>query len=186
MSRMTFEHFVHLNIAILTVNNRRTLQDDTTGNLLNAKVSTVGHVVSERVVIPANKYQIRSVISDWVASDNIQVILISGGTGLTEDDITPEAIEVLFDKQVAGFGELFRQRSLQQIGYSTLQSRALAGLANKTLIVAMPGSPKACDIAWDEIISAQLDARQGPCNFVPQLKASDGVMCPSREKDACN
>lgn len=186
MSRVKFEHFVPLSIAILTVSNRRTLATDTAGELLEARALDAGHSVKTRVVLPANKYQIRATVSQWIANQDFQVVLISGGTGLTDDDITPEAIEVLFDKAVDGFGELFRQCSLKQVGYSTLQSRATAGLANKTLIVAMPGSPRACETAWDEIISVQLDARQGPCNFVPHLQTNPAVQCQSREESICN
>ncbi|MFC0118222.1 molybdenum cofactor biosynthesis protein B [Pseudoalteromonas xiamenensis] len=186
MSRVKFEHFVPLKVAILTVSNRRTLADDSAGELLQARALDAGHCVSARSVLPANKYQIRAAVSKWIANDEIQVVLISGGTGLTDEDVTPEAIEVLFDKSVDGFGELFRHCSLKQVGYSTLQSRASAGLANKTLIVAMPGSPRACETAWDEIISAQLDARQGPCNFVPHLSTTNSVVCSSREDSVCN
>lgn len=187
MGRMKFEHFVPLKIAILTVNNRRTLRDDSAGDVLQARISNAGHVFCERLVVKANKYQIRATLSNWIVSNDVQVILISGGTGLTDDDVTPEAIEALFDKKVEGFGELFRQISLKQIGYSTLQSRALAGLANNTLIVAMPGSPNACETAWDEILSSQLDARQGPCNFVPHLKGAPQNHCGTRAgEQRCN
>ncbi|WP_105169744.1 molybdenum cofactor biosynthesis protein B [Pseudoalteromonas sp. T1lg23B] len=186
MSRSKLEHFVPLKIAILTVNNRRTLKNDSAGDLLQERIEAVGHSLTDRQVIPANKYQIRATVSNWIASEEIQVILVSGGTGFTHDDVTPEAIEVLFDKKVDGFGELFRHSSLPQIGYSTLQSRATAGLANKTLVVAMPGSPRACQIGWDEILSSQLDARQGPCNFVAHLHTSDTQLCESREGSVCS
>ena len=108
------------------------------------------------------------------------MVLIAGGTGLTRDDITPRAIEGLFDKQINGFGELFRHVSYQQIGTSTLQSNALAGMANGTLVVAMPGSPKACETAWQHILVEQLDSRHGPCNFVAQLKQVSATQCGSR------
>ncbi|TMP29074.1 molybdenum cofactor biosynthesis protein B [Pseudoalteromonas rubra] len=183
MGRVKSEHFIPLNIAILTVSNRRTLIDDTAGDLLQERIGSAGHSVADRLVVRANKYHIRAAISNWIVSADIQVIVVSGGTGLTDDDVTPEAIEVLFDKKVEGFGELFRQCSLRQIGYSTLQSRATAGLANKTLIVALPGSPRACELAWDEMLSSQLDARQGPCNFAPHLKATDADACTSRERN---
>ena len=181
VSRMKPKVFVALNISILTVSKKLDITNDTAGELLQSRLLQAGHKLHSRTVLPANKYSIRALVANLIASDDVQVILISGGTGLTEDDITPEAIEIMFDKHVEGFGELFRHCSLSQIGYATLQSRATAGLANQTLIVAMPSSPNACETAWDTILSHQLDAGQKPCNFVANLKSVPVVLCPSRE-----
>ncbi|EKT1814936.1 molybdenum cofactor biosynthesis protein, partial [Salmonella enterica] len=117
-----------------------------------------------------NRYAIRAQVSAWIASDEVQVVLITGGTGLTEGDQAPEALLPLFDREVEGFGEVFRMLSFEEIGTATLQSRAVAGVANNTLIFAMPGSTKACRTAWENIIAPQLDARTRPCNFHPHLK----------------
>lgn len=181
MSRKTKANFIPLNIAVLTVNDRRTLAEDTSGDLFIEKLTQVGHHLVERQLCKGNIYQIRALVSSWIASSDIQVVLISGGTGFTENNITPEAIEVLFDKAVDGFGELFRQLSFRDIGTATIQSRAVAGLANGTLVAAVPGSTKACATAWDEILQPQLDGRTGPCNFVAHLKALDVAACESRD-----
>ncbi len=180
MGRKTNANFISLNIAVLTVNDRRTSAEDTSGDLLIARLTTAGHHLAERALCKGDLYQIRALVSRWIASSDVQVVLISGGTGFTANNITPEAIEVLFDKAVDGFGELFRQLSFRDIGTSTIQSRAVAGLANGTLIAAVPGSTKACATAWDEILRPQLDARQGPCNFVAHLKSLEVAACDSR------
>ena len=129
-----------------------------------------GHQVVEKAIVKENRYAIRAQVSAWIASDNVQVVLITGGTGFTDGDQAPEALLPLFDREVEGFGEVFRMLSFEEIGTSTLQSRAVAGVANRTLIFAMPGSTKACRTAWDNIIAPQLDARTRPCNFIPHLK----------------
>ncbi|WP_075593989.1 molybdenum cofactor biosynthesis protein B [Pseudoalteromonas sp. PAB 2.2] len=181
MARVKSNRFVPLNIAILTVSNSRGPEQDTAGDLLQQKVIDSGHHVLNRQLHKANIYKVRAEVATWIASDDIDVVLISGGTGLTPDDITPSAIDVLFDVSVSGFGELFRHLSCSQIGTSSLQSRALAGLSNRTLLVAMPGSPNACATAWDEILCQQLDSRCGPCNFVAELKSHRVEQCHSRE-----
>lgn len=124
----------------------------------------------DRAIVKDDIYQIRARVSAWIADDNVQAVLITGGTGFTARDNTPEALLPLFDREVEGFGELFRMVSYEEIGTATIQSRALAGLANRTVIFAMPGSTRACRTAWERIIEEQLDARHRPCNFQPHLK----------------
>lgn len=158
-----------LSIAVLTVSDTRSYKDDTSGAYLIEALTTAGHLLAERALVKDDIYQIRAHVSRWVADEKVQVVLITGGTGFTDRDSTPEAVAPLLDKQVEGFGELFRAFSLQEIGTATIQSRALAGLANKTLICCLPGSTGACRTGWERILSQQLDARHGPCNFVPQL-----------------
>lgn len=165
------EQFIALNIAVLTVSNRRGSEDDTSGHYLREAAQEAGHRIAAHAICKENLYAIRAEVSQWIARDDIQVILINGGTGFTPGDCVPEAISALFDRPVTGFGELFRMLSFEEIGTATLQSRALAGLANQTLIFAMPGSTKACRTAWEKIIVDQLDARQRPCNFHPHLKS---------------
>lgn len=161
--------FQPLKVAVLTVSDTRTLDTDTSGQLLFDQATAAGHQVQDRRLLPDDIYQIRACVSAWIAAPEVQVILITGGTGFTGRDSTPEAISPLLDKMVDGFGELFRHLSWQEIGTSTLQSRALAGLANRTLIVCMPGSTGACRTAWHGILLEQLDSRTRPCNFVQHL-----------------
>src|SRR5690554_2336890 len=130
--------FVPLNVAVLTVSDTRTPETDTSGRYLNEQLLSTGHKVVERLILQDNLYQVRAQVANWIASDNVQVVLITGGTGFTDRDSTPEAVSCLFDREVEGFGELFRQISYTEIGTSTIQSRALAGLANNTLICCMP------------------------------------------------
>ncbi|AQZ95233.1 molybdenum cofactor biosynthesis protein B [Halopseudomonas phragmitis] len=170
--------FTPLNIAVLTVSDTRSLETDTSGQLLADSASEAGHRLIDRQLHPDDIYRIRAVVSDWIARPEVQVVLITGGTGFTGRDSTPEAVAPLLDKQVDGFGELFRQVSFEEIGTSTLQSRALAGLANRTLVVCMPGSTNACRTAWTRILREQLDSRTRPCNFVPHLELADA--CESR------
>ena len=157
---------ISLACAILTVSDRRTAGDDTSGNLLAEQVAQAGHVCAWREIVRDDIYQIRRVISDWIADPQVQVILTTGGTGFSHKDSVPKALMPLFDKEIDGFGELFRQFSLEEIGSSTIQSRALAGYANDTVIFCMPGSTHACEMAWTRIIREQLDSRHKPCNFV--------------------
>lgn len=161
--------FVPLNVVVLTVSDTRTTETDTSGQYLFEQLSSAGHSVVERLILKDNLYQIRAQVANWIASDDVQVILITGGTGFTERDSTPEAVSCLFDRTVEGFGELFRQISYTEIGSSTIQSRALAGLSNNTLICCMPGSTNACRTAWQGILADQLDATHKPCNFVAHL-----------------
>ncbi len=162
--------FVPLNIAVLTVSDTRNEETDTSGRSLVDNLQSAGHHLVEKQIVIDDKYDIRAILSRWIADKNVQVVLVTGGTGFTGRDTTPEAVAPLFDKTIEGFGELFRQVSFNEIGTSTIQSRALAGMANKTLIFCMPGSTNACRTAWDHIIQSQLDSRHKPCNFVPHLR----------------
>lgn len=158
--------FIALSIAVLTVSDTRTQETDKSGQLLVENLQSAGHRLAEKAIAPDDVYQIRAVVSRWIASDRVQVILTTGGTGVTGRDGTPEAIQPLLDKEIPGFGEVFRAVSYQEIKTSTLQSRALAGVANGTYIFCLPGSSGACQTAWEGIIKEQLDARTLPCNLV--------------------
>lgn len=158
-----------LNISVLTVSDTRDESNDTSGNLLASALQNAGHKLQARSLVKDDIYQIRAVCSQWIADQATQVILITGGTGFSGRDSTPEAISPLLDKEVIGFGEMFRYISLEQVGSSTIQSRAMAGLVNKTLIFCLPGSNNACKTAWEGILLEQLDSRQKPCNFVGLL-----------------
>ena len=158
--------FVPLNIAVLTVSDTRTAENDTSGDLLVQRLGEAGHALVARTLVRDDVYQLRAVASAWIADPATQVVLVTGGTGFAGRDVTPEALAPLFDKPIEGFGELFRQVSLTEIGTSTIQSRALGGVANHTVIFCMPGSTNACATAWDKIIGPQLDSRHRPCNFV--------------------
>lgn len=171
--------FVALQIAVLTVSDTRSLETDTSGQYLIDALIGAGHQLTERQIIKDDIYQIRATVSAWIASSQVQAILITGGTGFSGRDSTPEAVSVLFDKHIEGFGELFRHFSMIEIGTSTLQSRALAGMANNTVIFCMPGSTNACKTAWINIIGQQLDNQHRPCNFVPNLKQAEA--CGSRD-----
>ncbi|HHK5886918.1 TPA: molybdenum cofactor biosynthesis protein B [Serratia marcescens] len=162
--------FIPAHIAILTVSDSRGAAEDTSGHYLQDAAQEAGHQVVDRAIVKDDIYQIRARVSAWIADDNVQAVLITGGTGFTARDNTPEALLPLFDREVEGFGELFRMVSYEEIGTATIQSRALAGLANRTVIFAMPGSTRACRTAWERIIEEQLDARHRPCNFQPHLK----------------
>ena len=172
--------FQPLNIAVLTVSDTRDESTDTSGHKLVDGINVAGHKLADKKIVIDDIYKIRAVVSDWIASDHVQVVLVTGGTGFTHRDSTPEALLPLMDKEVPGFGELFRQISYRQIGTSTVQSRAFAGLANGTMVFGMPGSTNACQTAWHDIIAEQLDAGHKPCNFVPQLKKVDVELCESR------
>ena len=169
MSQVSAE-FIPTRIAILTVSDRRGEEDDTSGHWLRDEAHDAGHLIVDKAIVKENRYAIRAQVSQWIASDEVQVVLITGGTGFTTGDQTPEALIPLFDREVEGYGEVFRMLSYEESGTSTLQSRAVAGVANNTLIFAMPGSTKACRTAWENIIAPQLDARTRPCNFHPHLK----------------
>jgi molybdenum cofactor biosynthesis protein B len=180
MGHHTTDTIQPLAIAVLTVSDTRNLETDTSGTALVERLQDSTHQLAARALAIDDIYQIRAQCSQWIADDKIQVILITGGTGFTGRDSTPEAMTPLFDKTVEGFGELFRQISYRHIGTSTIQSRAVAGLANNTLIFCLPGSTNACKTAWDEIIKYQLDSTQGPCNFVPHLKMNARAACETR------
>ena len=158
-----------LAIAVLTISDTRGPGDDTSGDLLVERLADAGHRLAERRIVRDDKYVIRAVVSAWIADADVQVVLTTGGTGFTRRDSTPEALVPLFDKTIDGFGELFRQVSLRDIGSSTIQSRAVGGLAGGTLVFALPGSTGACRTAWDEILRNQLDVSHRPCNFAELL-----------------
>lgn len=160
------KNFIPLNIAILVVSDTRTDADDTSGKILAERATEAGHKVIERKIVPDNIYQIRAAVSSWIAADDINVVISTGGTGVTGRDGTPEAITPLLDKVLDGFGETFRMLSYQEIKTSTIQSRAIAGVANATYLFCLPGSSGACRTAWDTLIREQLDYRTRPCNLV--------------------
>lgn len=174
--------FQPLHIAVLTISDTRDESNDTSGQYLVDALREAGHILADKQIVKDDIYQIRAVTSNWIASDNVQVILTTGGTGFTGRDSTPEAMTPLFDKTVEGFGELFRQVSLADIGTSTIQSRAVAGMANKVVIFCLPGSTGACKTGWNDIIKSQIDASVKPCNFVAQLKVVEQAVdaCESR------
>jgi len=165
--------FVPLHLCVLTVSDTRTLAEDSSGDYLVQAVTGAGHRLAERALLPDDRYQLRAVVSRWIADAGVDGVLVTGGTGFTGRDSTPEALLPLLDKEMPGFGELFRALSFEEIGTSTLQSRAFAGLANGTFLFALPGSTSACRTAWERIIRAQLDATTRPCNLAtlrPRLR----------------
>ena len=170
MSHQTVKAFKPLNIAVLTVSDTRDETTDTSGKFLANSLVSVGHTLSDKKIVIDDVYKIREIISQWVANDDIQVIISTGGTGFADRDRTPEAIRVLFDREIEGFGELFRHISYTEIGTSTVQSRAFGGFANGTAIFCVPGSTGACRTAWDGILLEQLDIRHKPCNFAAHVK----------------
>ncbi len=168
MSKPTAE-FIPLNIAILTVSDSRTLAEDTSGQYLADSLKEVGHQLADRQLIIDDIYQIRAVISHWIADPKVHAVITTGGTGFYIRDSMPEAVSVLFDKSIDGFGEMFRLISKDEIGMSTVQSRAIAGMANGTGIFCLPGSSGACRTGWENILKEQFDSRTRPCNFVPHF-----------------
>lgn len=164
--------FLPIRIAVLTVSDSRTEATDTSGQLLCDRLLDAGHHLAQRAIAPDNIYQIRAIVSQWIADSQVQAIITTGGTGVTGRDGTPEAIQPLLDKELDGFGEIFRMLSYQEIKTSTIQSRALGGVANQTYIFCLPGSSGACKTGWDQLIQAQLDVRHRPCNLaqlIPRL-----------------
>lgn len=171
--RPATDGFTPLRLCVLTVSDTRSEADDTSGTYLADALAAAGHVLADRALLPDDRYQLRACVSRWIADPGVDGILVTGGTGFTGRDSTPEALLPLLDKQMPGFGELFRALSFDEIGTSTLQSRAFAGLANGTFLFALPGSTGACRTAWERIIRAQLDARTRPCNLAdlrPRLR----------------
>jgi molybdenum cofactor biosynthesis protein B len=158
--------FIAVNIAVLTVSDTRTEADDKSGAVLVERIAAAGHRVVERKIVADEIDDIQGVVAHWIADPDIDVVIATGGTGVTGRDITPEAFEALYEKTIPGFGELFRWLSYQKIATSTIQSRATAGVAGGTYLFALPGSPGACKDAWDDILVHQLDYRFAPCNFV--------------------
>ncbi|OOG25941.1 molybdenum cofactor biosynthesis protein B [Thioalkalivibrio denitrificans] len=158
--------FIPLNIAVLTVSDTRTEADDTSGGYLAKAVEETGHRVAEKRIVPDDIYRIRAEVSRWIADPDVHAVITTGGTGITGRDGTPEAVAPLLDKEIEGFGELFRAISFQEIRTSSLQSRAVAGVANATFIFCLPGSSGACRTGWESLIREQLDNRHMPCNLV--------------------
>lgn len=165
--------FIPVNIAVLTISDTRTFEDDRSGDTLADRVEKAGHFVAERKIIKDDKFSITAQLKAWVSDEDIDVIISTGGTGLTGRDITPECFETLYTKAIPGFGELFRMLSYDVIGTSTIQSRATGGLADTTLMFALPGSTGAVKDAWDKILLTQLDNRFRPCNFVEMMPRFD-------------
>ena len=159
-----------LKVAVLTVSDTRTLETDTSGAFLVEALQAAGHEVLNRDIVIDDVYQLRAVVSGWIADPGVEVVLTTGGTGFSGRDSTPEALAPLFDKRIEGFGEVFRALSFDEIGSSTVQSRALAGIANGTVIFCMPGSTGACRTAWEGVLRDQLDSDHRPCNFVGVLR----------------
>jgi molybdopterin adenylyltransferase len=167
------KQFVPLKIAVLTISDTRSIKDDRSGALLVQRIVAAGHFVAERSIVPDDVETIRAKVKTWIADPMIDVIVTTGGTGFTGRDVTPEAIEPLFDKKMEAFSALFLVVSFPKIGTSAIQSRAMAGIAGSTYIFCLPGSPGACKDAWDEILVHQLDYRYGPCNFVEIMPRLD-------------
>lgn len=159
-----------LNIGVLTVSDTRTIETDTSGQYLCDALAENGHTLAARQIEIDDMYRLRAVVSNWIADPGVEVILVTGGTGFTTRDSTPEALTPLFDVDITGFGELFRQLSYEEIGTSTVQSRAFAGMANGTVIFCMPGSTGACKTAWTGILQTQLDINHRPCNFAELIR----------------
>ncbi len=161
--------FLPLRISILVVSDSRTAETDTSGKLLAERLTSAGHALAEKCFVPDDIYQIRAVLSRWIVDPAVDIVLTTGGTGLTGRDGTPEAAVPLFDKVIEGFGEMFRWVSYEEISTSTIQSRVIAGVANGTYIFCLPGSSGACRTGWDKILATQLDIRSRPCNFAELL-----------------
>lgn len=157
--------FIPLSLCVLTVSDTRTEANDASGDYLAAALAAEGHRLHARAISPDDRYRLRAIVSQWIADPQVDGILVTGGTGFTGRDSTPEALRPLLDKDMPGFGEMFRAISIEEIGTSSLQSRAFAGLANGTFLFALPGSTSACRTAWERILRAQLDARTRPCNL---------------------
>jgi len=160
-----------MNVAVLTVSDTRSLENDTSGQYLSDQILQVGHNLVAREIVIDDIYLLRAQVSRWIADSEVHAIISTGGTGFTGRDSTPEALGPLFDKEIDGFGELFRHLSLNDIGTSTVQSRALGGMANKTVVFCLPGSTGACRTGWEGILKEQLDSRHRPCNFVAHTSA---------------
>ena len=158
--------FIPVSISLLTISDTRTIDEDKSGDLLERKILESGHILFDRKIVRDEIFEIQEVSNKWTKNSKVEVIISTGGTGLTGRDVSPEAFREIFEKEIEGFGELFRYLSFKKIGTSTVQSRAIAGVSNGTYIFVLPGSPSACKDAWDDILSHQLDYRHKPCNFV--------------------
>jgi molybdenum cofactor biosynthesis protein B len=172
--------FVPVRFAVLAVSDTRSLAEDKSGATLVERIAQAGHLLADRAIVPDDLNAIRSTVKKWIANPEVDVVITTGGTGFTGRDVTPEAIEPLFDKRMEGFSAVFHSVSFEKIGTSTVQSRATAGLAGQTFIFVLPGSPGACRDAWDNILKPQFDYRQQPCNFVEIMPRLDEHM--KREK----
>lgn len=166
-------HFIPVGIAVLTISDTRTLAEDKSGDTLQQRLTDAGHKLRDRAIAPDNIEAIRAIVTKWSKQPDIDVIITTGGTGFTGRDVTPEALEPLFEKRMDGFSAIFHRISYEKIGTSTIQSRAVAGLVNATFVFALPGSPGACRDAWDHILQYQLDYRHMPCNFVEIMPRLD-------------
>ena len=169
MSKATASTRRFLKIAVLTISDTRCFQTDSSGSWLQEAIENDGHELVDRKIVVDDIYQMRAIASNWIADEDVEVVITTGGTGFTGRDSTPEALAPIFDKHIEGFGELFRQLSYDEIGTSTVQSRCLAGLANRTAIFCLPGSTGACKTGWNGIIREQLDSTFEPCNFVQHV-----------------
>lgn len=159
-----------LKIAVLTISDTRTLENDASGQLLCDALTEAGHLLADRKIVIDDRYLLRAAVSAWIADPDIEVVISTGGTGFTGRDATPEALAPLFDVVIDGFGELFRQLSFEEIGNSTIQSRAIGGMANNTLVFCLPGSTGACRTGWTRILKDQLDSSHRPCNFAELIR----------------
>ena len=173
MAKATDDTPQSLAVAVLTVSDTRGEEDDRSGHYLVEALEEAGHRKADKAIVVDDVYQIRAVLSAWIANTDIDAVLITGGTGFSGRDSTPEAVRPLFDKDIDGFGEIFRAISYEEIGSSTIQSRALAGFANNTVIFCMPGSTGACRTAWSGVIREQLDSTHRPCNFVGVVRVRE-------------
>ncbi|WP_421853272.1 molybdenum cofactor biosynthesis protein B [Oricola sp.] len=165
--------FIPVRIAVLTVSDTRSLEEDRSGGTLVTRLEEAGHTLADRAIVTDDADRIAQIVSNWAARDDIEVIITTGGTGFTGRDVTPEAIEPLFEKRMDGFSAVFHRLSQDKIGTSTIQSRATAGLVHQTFVFILPGSPGACKDAWDGVLKAQLDYRHMPCNFVEIMPRLD-------------
>ena len=165
--------FIPVRFAVLAVSDTRSLEDDRSGQTLADRITAAGHLLAERAIVPDDVEEIQTIVTCWIDDPEIDVIITTGGTGFTGRDVTPEAVEPLFEKRMDGFSAVFHRISYDKIGTSTIQSRATAGMANSTFIFAVPGSPGACKDAWDGIIKVQFDYRSQPCNFVEIMPRLD-------------
>lgn len=165
--------FIPVGIAVLTVSDTRAMDDDKSGNTLATRIENAGHKLIDRTICKDDQTAIAEQVTGWTKRDDIDVVISTGGTGFTGRDVTPDALEPLFDKRMDGFSTLFHQISAEKIGTSTIQSRATAGLLNQTFVFVLPGSPGACKDAWDGILKLQLDYRHMPCNFVEIMPRLD-------------
>lgn len=173
MGRATKDEFFPVRIAVMTVSDSRTLDDDRSGDTLVGRLEADGHILADRIIVKDEVPAITAQLSTWINDEKVEVVVATGGTGVTGRDVTPEAFAGVWEKEIPGFGELFRWVSFRKIKTSTIQSRACAGVANGTYLFALPGSPGACKDGWDEILRDQLDVRHKPCNFVelmPRLR----------------